>query len=154
MYLWQLSVMAGWIGQIIQMSCAVLSIVYIYSITKWQEKGLPRWLRRTSLRYISSHKKLAKLSSLQKKVIITIFLDFLVIQLIWYITHLLGSSTLPPLTPTHHPLVPSPCSAKQFTCSSGECVRLDKKCDLHKDCADGSDERNCGRCTITVLRSV
>ena len=45
---------------------------------------------------------------------------------------------------TRRPLVPSPCSPKQFSCGSGECVHLDKKCDLHRDCADGSDERDCG----------
>ncbi|KAK3550975.1 hypothetical protein QTP70_011460 [Hemibagrus guttatus] len=61
-----------------------------------------------------------------------------------------GSSTLPPITPTRRPLVPSPCSAKQFTCGSGECVRLEKKCDLHKDCADGSDERNCVDCVMSL----
>ncbi|GAA6107134.1 SCO-spondin isoform X2 [Tachysurus ichikawai] len=63
--------------------------------------------------------------------------------------HHCGSSTLPPITPTRRPLVPSPCSAKQFTCSSGECVRLEKKCDLHKDCADGSDETNCVDCVMS-----
>ncbi|XP_037393266.1 SCO-spondin [Pygocentrus nattereri] len=59
-------------------------------------------------------------------------------------------STLPPPTPTHRPVVPSPCSAKQFTCTSGECVHLDKKCDLHKDCADGSDERDCVDCVMST----
>uniref|UniRef100_A0AAR2LHG3 SCO-spondin n=1 Tax=Pygocentrus nattereri TaxID=42514 RepID=A0AAR2LHG3_PYGNA len=46
--------------------------------------------------------------------------------------------------------VPGPCSAKQFTCTSGECVHLDKKCDLHKDCADGSDERDCVDCVMST----
>ncbi|XP_053349644.1 SCO-spondin [Clarias gariepinus] len=64
--------------------------------------------------------------------------------------HNCGFSTLTPLTPTRRPLVPSLCSTKQFTCSSGECVHLDKKCDLHKDCADGSDERNCVDCVMSA----
>lgn len=43
------------------------------------------------------------------------------------------------------PPVPSPCSSKQFTCSNGDCVHLDRRCDLQRDCADGSDERDCGK---------
>uniref|UniRef100_A0A8K9UVC9 SCO-spondin n=1 Tax=Oncorhynchus mykiss TaxID=8022 RepID=A0A8K9UVC9_ONCMY len=54
-----------------------------------------------------------------------------------------------PIVMTRRPLVPSPCSPKQFSCGSGECVHLDKKCDLHRDCADGSDERDCGTATWT-----
>ncbi|XP_070960618.1 SCO-spondin [Oncorhynchus clarkii lewisi] len=55
-----------------------------------------------------------------------------------------------PTVMTRRPLVPSPCSPKQFSCGSGECVHLDKKCDLHRDCADGSDERDCVNCIMSA----
>uniref|UniRef100_A0A8C7QRY5 SCO-spondin n=1 Tax=Oncorhynchus mykiss TaxID=8022 RepID=A0A8C7QRY5_ONCMY len=55
-----------------------------------------------------------------------------------------------PIVMTRRPLVPSPCSPKQFSCGSGECVHLDKKCDLHRDCADGSDERDCVNCIMSA----
>ncbi|OXB70711.1 UNVERIFIED_CONTAM: hypothetical protein H355_006104 [Colinus virginianus] len=42
---------------------------------------------------------------------------------------------------------PPPCSPKQFSCGTGECLALEKRCDLHRDCADSSDESGCGcRC--------
>uniref|UniRef100_A0A8C8IE07 SCO-spondin n=1 Tax=Oncorhynchus tshawytscha TaxID=74940 RepID=A0A8C8IE07_ONCTS len=55
-----------------------------------------------------------------------------------------------PTVMTRRPLVPSPCSPKQFSCGSGECVHLDKRCDLHRDCADGSDERDCVNCIMSA----
>ncbi|CAL8292204.1 unnamed protein product [Lota lota] len=55
-------------------------------------------------------------------------------------------STARPAVSTVRPLVPSPCSAKQFSCASGECVHLDRRCDLHRDCVDGSDELHCVDC--------
>lgn len=54
-----------------------------------------------------------------------------------------GTTTRPVVTPPR-PLVPSPCSPKQFPCVSGECVHLDRRCDLQKDCVDWSDEKDCG----------
>ncbi|XP_036410900.1 SCO-spondin [Megalops cyprinoides] len=51
--------------------------------------------------------------------------------------------------PSERPLVPGPCSAKQFQCGSGECVHLDKKCDLQRDCVDGSDEKGCVDCILS-----
>ncbi|RXN17958.1 SCO-spondin [Labeo rohita] len=58
-----------------------------------------------------------------------------------------------PVTPTQRPLVPKLCSAKQFSCWSGECVSLDKRCDLHRDCADGSDENDCFDCILSPWTS-
>ncbi|XP_062336365.1 SCO-spondin [Osmerus eperlanus] len=57
--------------------------------------------------------------------------------------------TASPSVSTQRPLVPSPCSHKQFSCLSGECVHLGRKCDLTRDCADGSDERNCVDCIMS-----
>ncbi|UYV76057.1 hypothetical protein LAZ67_13002347 [Cordylochernes scorpioides] len=34
-----------------------------------------------------------------------------------------------------------PCS--QFPCENGRCVPWSKRCDMHDDCKDGSDEKNC-----------
>lgn len=52
------------------------------------------------------------------------------------------SGTSGPPTP---PQTPSPCSSKQFSCASGECVHLDRRCDLQRDCVDGSDEKDCSK---------
>uniref|UniRef100_A0AAY5L1M4 SCO-spondin n=1 Tax=Esox lucius TaxID=8010 RepID=A0AAY5L1M4_ESOLU len=61
----------------------------------------------------------------------------------------IGTTPRPALT-TSRPAPPSPCSPKQFSCSSGECVHLDKRCDLRRDCADGSDERDCVDCIMSA----
>lgn len=47
--------------------------------------------------------------------------------------------------PAVSPQIPSPCSSKQFSCASGECVHLNHRCDLQRDCADGSDEKDCSK---------
>jgi hypothetical protein len=37
----------------------------------------------------------------------------------------------------------STCSDNQFTCKSGQCISIGKKCNGDKDCVDGSDELDC-----------
>ncbi|KAI9545246.1 hypothetical protein NQZ68_037826 [Dissostichus eleginoides] len=59
-----------------------------------------------------------------------------------------GTTARPAVT-TRAPQVPSPCSHKQFSCNSGECVHLDRRCDLQKDCVDGSDEKDCVDCIMS-----
>ncbi|XP_039903038.1 SCO-spondin-like [Simochromis diagramma] len=59
-----------------------------------------------------------------------------------------GTTARPAVTP-QRPTVPSPCSPKQFSCDSGECVHLDRRCDLQKDCVDGSDEKDCVDCIMS-----
>ena len=40
------------------------------------------------------------------------------------------------------------CKLGQFTCSNGDCISLRKRCDLERDCKDGSDEY---QCTVALL---
>ena len=43
------------------------------------------------------------------------------------------------------------CQLNEFKCSDGTCINEQRKCDRRRDCADGSDERNCPRPTIRML---
>ncbi|XP_038666358.1 SCO-spondin [Scyliorhinus canicula] len=54
-----------------------------------------------------------------------------------------GSDRIPPPSPA------SPCSSKQFTCGSGECVARSRLCNLQLDCQDGSDEKDCVDCVVS-----
>lgn len=40
------------------------------------------------------------------------------------------------------------CAANQFTCDSGHCIEINKRCDMQADCEDKSDESEC-----SVVRS-
>ena len=45
--------------------------------------------------------------------------------------------------------IPSQCDPKQqFTCWSGDCIPIDKRCDKKTDCADESDEHFCTYITL------
>ena len=35
------------------------------------------------------------------------------------------------------------CAEREFECDNGHCILQDYRCDLHQDCSDGSDERDC-----------
>uniref|UniRef100_A0A3Q2CH68 SCO-spondin n=1 Tax=Cyprinodon variegatus TaxID=28743 RepID=A0A3Q2CH68_CYPVA len=59
-----------------------------------------------------------------------------------------GTFTSPTVTPWRPP-VPKPCSPKQFSCDTGECVHKDRRCDLQRDCMDGSDEKDCVDCIMS-----
>lgn len=36
------------------------------------------------------------------------------------------------------------CTSNQFTCANGQCVPSSSRCNNVRECADGSDEFNCG----------
>ncbi len=47
------------------------------------------------------------------------------------------------MTGEHHLLTFSDCHPSKFTCSDGQCLDLERKCNSIVDCADGSDEAEC-----------
>lgn len=52
--------------------------------------------------------------------------------------------TMPPTSPT---TTANP-SCSGFQCPGAQCITQDQVCDFKMDCADGSDEVNCGACTF------
>ncbi|XP_030052234.1 SCO-spondin [Microcaecilia unicolor] len=70
-----------------------------------------------------------------------------------------GSSTAIPVPTamislwTGTTLSPGTCSGKQYSCGSGECIHIDRRCDLQHDCLDGSDEADCVDCILSPWTS-
>ncbi|XP_069815842.1 SCO-spondin-like [Dendropsophus ebraccatus] len=65
------------------------------------------------------------------------------------------SSVFSSLAPSWYVPTPGPnvCSSRQFHCVSGECVSIDRRCDLKRDCVDGSDEDDCADCILSPWTS-
>ncbi|XP_072282815.1 basement membrane-specific heparan sulfate proteoglycan core protein, partial [Pyxicephalus adspersus] len=64
----------------------------------------------------------------------------------------LGAAQTPPPPVGFEPPVTPPvrtCTADEFTCTSGECVPLEFRCDQRHDCRDMSDEEGCVPCGDT-----
>ncbi|XP_074051346.1 SCO-spondin-like [Macrotis lagotis] len=55
---------------------------------------------------------------------------------------------VPTATQPTLPAMGAVCSPKQLSCLSGECLPADRRCDLHPDCQDGSDEDSCVDCIL------
>ncbi|XP_068939311.1 SCO-spondin-like [Petaurus breviceps papuanus] len=55
---------------------------------------------------------------------------------------------VPTATQPTLPAMGAVCSPKQLSCRSGECLPVDRRCDLHPDCQDGSDEDDCVDCML------
>ena len=43
------------------------------------------------------------------------------------------------------PFTSAPCGPNQFRCESGQCIDGNPRCDNHKNCSDGSDEKGCSK---------
>ncbi|KAM6986704.1 enteropeptidase [Aplochiton taeniatus] len=47
--------------------------------------------------------------------------------------------------------MPKPCAAGQYQCQTGECIPDSSQCNGHLDCADASDEADCGELLLLSL---
>ena len=45
----------------------------------------------------------------------------------------------------------SSCHVDEFQCSNGRCISEHRRCDNHRDCEDGSDEKQCGKAGMTIF---
>lgn len=43
------------------------------------------------------------------------------------------------------------CGKNQFQCADGNCIRIEDQCNGYIDCADGTDENDCGKYNILVI---
>lgn len=56
----------------------------------------------------------------------------------------LPSGSPPPATTAN------PCAANQFSCDGTRCINQSQICNFVLDCADASDENNCGMCAVDL----
>lgn len=43
------------------------------------------------------------------------------------------------------------CGKEQFQCADGNCIRIEDQCNGYINCADGSDEDDCGKYNILII---
>ena len=43
------------------------------------------------------------------------------------------------------------CTSNQFMCTNGACIDVTSRCDGNQNCADNSDEQNCGTYRNTLI---
>ncbi|XP_069748526.1 enteropeptidase [Narcine bancroftii] len=63
------------------------------------------------------------------------------------------SGFLANFTTGYHLGQPAPCPPNQYLCGDGQCLTMDKLCDGHQNCRDGTDEEHCVRLFNGSLRN-